>query len=148
MSVLSCIRPLRWVDSFSVDPLELCVSLLSELIAQLHALIEQHRHTESELQGARDTAGGALAAVQAATVDSSSPLVEQGIGQWHAGLEKLDEASRLLAAGDRSLSDYINGPLLGGSAGATGGVDGGKPVAPLRGQAPNPEPVTANGRRR
>jgi len=118
--------------------LELCVSLPSELIAQLHALIEQHRHTESELQGARDTAGGALAAVQAATVDSSSPLVEQGIGQWHAGLEKLDEASRLLAAGDRSLSDYINGPLLGGSAGATGGVDGGKPVAPA--SRPGAEP--------
>jgi hypothetical protein len=48
------------------------VSLLSELIAQLTALIEQNRRTEAEIQGARDTADGAVAAVQAATVDSSN----------------------------------------------------------------------------
>jgi hypothetical protein len=99
------------------------VSLLSELIAQLNALIEQHRRTASDMQGARETVEGAAALVQAATVDSRNPLVERGIGQWLAAMEKLGEARVLLTAGDRSMSDYLHGPLLGGSKGASGGSD-------------------------
>jgi hypothetical protein len=120
------------------------VSLLSELIAQLTALIEQSRQAEAEIQGARAAAEGALALVQAATVDSSSPLVAEGAGQWLAAMEKLDEARALLAAGDQSMSGYINGPLLGGAGGSSGG-GGSKPTGAPPTPAPPPEPESSRG---
>jgi hypothetical protein len=116
------------------------VSLLSELIAQLHALIEQNREAETGLSSARDQAEGALGQVLAATVDSSNPLVADGIAQWQAGLDKLNEARALMTAGDQAMSDYITGPLLGGSGGG-GGKPPGAPPTP----APPPEPEPSRG---
>ncbi|MEU6246547.1 hypothetical protein [Glycomyces sp. NPDC047010] len=114
------------------------MSLLSELIAQLNALSEQNREAQAELSSAHDQIEGALGQVRDATIDSSNPLVAEGIGQWQAGLDKLDEARALMAAGDQSMSAYIAGPLLGGGSRSGGGNPPGAP--PTAAPPPAPEP--------
>lgn len=90
------------------------MSLLSELIAQLTALIERNREAQAEIQSASGTAEGALAVARAATVDSGNPLVVQG------------------------MTDYINGPLLGGAPGASGSGGGNEPSSRHAALAPAP----------
>jgi hypothetical protein len=125
------------------------VSLLSELIAQLNALIEQNRRTASDMQGARETVEGAAALVQAATVDSRNPLVERGIGQWLAAMEKLGEARVLLTAGDRSMSDYLHGRSSADRrAHPVVAIRQADPWPRLRGRASHLELATLIGRRR
>jgi hypothetical protein len=106
------------------------VSLLSELIAQLHALIDQNRDTDRSIQGACDQVEAAIGQLQVTTTGSSSALVAEGLGQLRAGLEKLEETRTLLAAGNAAMEQYIAGPLLGGGAGGGGGAPPGQPPTP------------------
>ncbi|GAB4001316.1 hypothetical protein GCM10029992_36460 [Glycomyces albus] len=102
------------------------MSLLSELIAQLRAVIDENRQTENELQAARQQSEESLAGVRSATDGSDSGLVDEGIAQWQQGIEKLEEAQTLMAGGNAAMEEYIAGPLLGGS-GSVGGTPPGKP---------------------
>lgn len=97
------------------------MSLLAELIARLTALIEQNRQAEAGLLAAHDRLQGALRPTRAATAGSSNALVDDGLAQWESALEKLSEARALISAGDQAMTDYITGPLLGGTASTSGG---------------------------
>lgn len=114
---------------------EFCVSLLSELIAELFVLIEANRESDGALQGAHDQVESAIGQLQATTVDSSNLLVAEGLARLRSGLEKIEEARALLEGGNSAMEQYVTGPLLGGSGGG-GGIPPGKPPTP----APPPEP--------
>lgn len=94
------------------------MSLLSDLIAQLRALIDRNSETMSAARGARDTIEATMAPLQTALDDSSNPTAHEGLAQLQAALEKLDEAQVLLQAGNSAMDSYITGPLLGGGAGS------------------------------
>lgn len=117
------------------------MSLLSELIAQLNALIEQSRETQGQLQGAHDQVEGVIGHLQVATVDSSNPLVAEGLSQLQVGQGKLEEARALLESGNVVMGQYVTGPLLGGGTGGGGGTPPGKPPAPTPSSEPEePDP--------
>ncbi|WP_460544312.1 hypothetical protein [Glycomyces halotolerans] len=92
---------------------------MSELIAQLRALIDQNHQIQGAVRAAGEELQQALEQVQATTIGSDNDLVAELIGHWQSGLEKLHEAQSLLAAGDEQMENYI-GLLLGeGQAAAT-----------------------------
>ncbi len=103
-------------------PLGENVSLLSELIAQLRALIEHSNETMTSVRSARDVVETTAPALQAALSDSSHSAAHDGLAQWQTALEKLDEAQTLLLAGNAAMDSYITGPLLGGSTGPAAGA--------------------------
>jgi hypothetical protein len=113
------------------------LSLVSELIAELRALLEQIHEAQNGIQTARDQVETALGVIREATQDSSNDLVTEGTVQWRLAVEKLDEARAVLAGGDAAMEQYIFGPLLGGSGG--GGTPPGRPPAPAPSPGPDPE---------
>nr|WP_255672509.1 hypothetical protein [Glycomyces amatae] len=113
--------------------------MLAELIAQLTALIEQNRQAEAALVAAHDRMKEALSSIRASTVGSSNPLVADGLVQWESALEKLAEVHGLMSAGDQAMTDYISGPLLGGTVSTAGGTGDG----PSSGTPRSPSPVHA-----
>jgi hypothetical protein len=115
------------------------LSLLAELIAQLHALLDQNRQTQALLQAAEEQAEATLGQVRAATEGSSSPLVPEGLGQVQQGMDRLQEAQALMAAGGTALEQYID-LLQGGGAASAGGGGAKPPAQPPRPAAPEPEP--------
>jgi hypothetical protein len=96
------------------------MSTLSDLIALINSLIEHSRESQSQLRGAQDQFEDVASQFRAATVDSSSPLVNEGLGHLRAGLAKIEEAQRLLAGGDGKWESYVS--VLGG------GVKGAAPT--------------------
>jgi hypothetical protein len=100
------------------------VSLLSDLIEQLRALIDRNSETMSAARGARDTIEATMAPLQAALNDSSNPTAHEGLAQLQAALEKLDESQVLLQAGNTAMDSYITGPLLGGGTGRSSASTG------------------------
>jgi hypothetical protein len=93
------------------------VSLLSELIAQLRTLIEQNSDIANSLRTTRDQVEAAHGSLHVALAESSNAAAHQGLTQWQAGIDKLDEAAAALLAGNETMGSYISGPLLGGAAG-------------------------------
>jgi hypothetical protein len=116
------------------------VSLLSELIAQLNALIEQSRETQGQLEGAQGEVEGVIGQLQVATVDSSNSLVAEGLSQLLVGQRKLEEARALLESGNIALEQYVTGPLLGSGSGSGSGSGGGGGTPPGKPPAPAPPP--------
>jgi hypothetical protein len=56
------------------------LSLLSDLVAQLQALIERSREAEGDITTAYEKIEATLGQLQAATDGSTSPLPDHGIG--------------------------------------------------------------------
>jgi hypothetical protein len=100
------------------------VSLLGDLIAQLRTLIDRNNEALTTTRSARDTVEDAGVSLQAALQDSSNPAAHEGLGQWQAALEMLDEVQVILQAGNTAMDSYITGPLLGGAAGGSGELSG------------------------
>jgi hypothetical protein len=114
------------------------LSLVSELIAELRALLEQIHEAQNGIQTARDQVETALGVIREATQDSSNDLVTEGTVQWRLAVEKLDEARAVLAGGDAAMEQYIFGPLLGSGGGGTppGKATGSGPVSGTRSRRP------------
>lgn len=109
------------------------MSLLSELVAQLQALIERSREAQGDITTAYEKIEATLGQIQAATDGSTNPLPEHGIGQLRSGLEKLQEAQALTAAAAERWEGYI-AVLRGGGASSSGG--GSRAQATLMSTAP------------
>ncbi|MEU6249448.1 hypothetical protein [Glycomyces sp. NPDC047010] len=83
------------------------MSLLSNLIAELSALVERSRESRANLKGAADQLGRVYEKTRATTVGSASEQVTEGLGQLHGGIGKIEEAQRLLSAGDGKWHSYL-----------------------------------------
>ncbi|MFB9660381.1 hypothetical protein ACFQS3_11490 [Glycomyces mayteni] len=94
------------------------MSLLSNLIAELSALVERSRESRANLKGAADQLGRVYEKTRATTVGSASEQVTEGLGQLHGGIGKIEEAQRLLSAGDGKWQSYL-AVLTSASGGGT-----------------------------
>ncbi|SDC99279.1 hypothetical protein [Glycomyces harbinensis] len=111
------------------------MSLLSELVEQLRALTDDTGQTRTSLDAVRTQLGDSVGFITAATVGSSSPLVPEGVAQWQAALDRLDEARANIRVGDEAMNAYI--ALLGGGHTAAPGNHSG-------GASPGPPPQTSS----
>jgi hypothetical protein len=92
------------------------VSLLSELIAELSALIERSLESRTQLTGASDQLERVFEATTSATTGSASADVTEGLGHLRGSIGKLAEARGLLAAGEERWQDYLAVLASGGAA--------------------------------
>jgi hypothetical protein len=88
------------------------VSLLSDLIAELSALIERSRESRTQLSSANDQLEQVFDVIKESTVGSASAQVTEGLGRLRSAASKLEEAKRLLAAGAEDRND----PAVAGTA--------------------------------
>jgi hypothetical protein len=88
------------------------VSLLSDLIAELSALIERSRESRTQLSSANDQLEQVFDVIKESTVGSASAQVTEGLGRLRNAASKLEEAKRLLAAGAEDRND----PAVAGTA--------------------------------
>ncbi|SDC95587.1 hypothetical protein [Glycomyces harbinensis] len=114
------------------------MSLLSSLIAELSALVERSRESRTHLSGAGDRLERVLESAQNTTVDSSSALVTDALVQLRSAIGKLEEAQRLLSAGDERWQAYI--ALLAAGAGVSAGTvpQARPPLSAARSEAAQP----------
>ncbi len=83
------------------------MSLLSDLIATLSALIERSRESRAQLAGAGEQLERALKTVIESSDGSTSTLPAEGLGRLREGIGELAEAQQLLVAGEVSWQNYI-----------------------------------------
>lgn len=110
------------------------MSLLSNLIANLSALVGRSVETQAHLHGATDQLERAFDTARQATVGSTSAHTAEALGQLRNSIGKLDDAQQLLRSGDEHWQDYI-AVLNGGAAATSGGRAPSRPPLPAASEA-------------
>lgn len=114
------------------------MSLLSDLIAELSALIERSKASRTQLGSAGDKLEQVFDKAKASTVGSASAQVTEGLGRLRTAVGKLDEAKRLLAAGEATWQSYI--AALASGAGTSAGPRARPPLSSTGAARSEPTP--------